>query len=155
MNTPKSYFRAAVAAFAVAVLAAGYARADQSDNAHTATRLVDTFVLALNTQDVSLFDKVFPENYIQHNPDVAPGLAGVKKVFAEQFKVVKAKHMHFHVAIEDIVVDGDRVVLRELTTVESNGKTYVNRSLDEWRVADGMLVEHWDSDSQMREVKHS
>src|SRR5579863_2588405 len=146
MKIPKTQIRAACAAVALAALAAaGYARADQPDGTKTATQLVHTFVLALNTENVALFDKVFPPNYIQHNPDVAPGLAGIKKVFGEQFKVMQSKHMQFHVAIEDIVVDGDRVVLRELTTVRSNGKTYVNRSLDEWRVAGGMLAEHWDS----------
>lgn len=127
------------------------ANAQNVDNHALANRLVLQFVTAQNTQNVNLFDSVFTTNYIQHNPDVPPGLDGVKKAFAPEFAQIKAKHVPFKVTIEDVAVDGDRVVLRSMTTYKnSKGKWLQARSIDEWRIIDGKLGEHWDSDSEPR-----
>ena len=51
-----------------------------------------------------------------------------------------------------MIVDGDRVVLRQLVTFDKEGKHYQERSIDEWRIIDGQLGEHWDTDSTPRVV---
>lgn len=118
----------------------------------TANRLVTEFIQAQNTMNVALFDDIFTPGYIQHNPDVAPGLAGVKKVFADEFAQIRKARITIHAAAESVVVDGDVVVLRQVTRIEKAGKVYEERSLDEWRIVDGHFGEHWDSDSTPRRV---
>jgi predicted ester cyclase len=55
--------------------------------------------------------------------------------------------------MEDVVASGDRVVGRfvyrgthtgELMGIPPSGNRIEMRSIDIWRVADGMFVEHWD-----------
>jgi predicted ester cyclase len=55
--------------------------------------------------------------------------------------------------MEDLVVAGDRVVGRfvyrgthtnELMGIPAKGSPVEMRSIDIWRVEDGMFVEHWD-----------
>jgi predicted ester cyclase len=57
------------------------------------------------------------------------------------------------VTMEDLVVSGDRVVGRfvyrgthtgDLMGIPATGKPVEMRSIDIWRVQDGMFVEHWD-----------
>jgi predicted SnoaL-like aldol condensation-catalyzing enzyme len=138
----------AVLAFGIAVVAFGaHAGAAPTDNREVANRLVTQFVEAENTMNVALLDGVFPENYIQHNPDVPAGLAGVKKAFGDEFKELQAAHITAHSTVESVLVDGDLVVLRQMTTIEKNGKEYEARSIDEWRIVNGQFGEHWDNDS--------
>jgi predicted SnoaL-like aldol condensation-catalyzing enzyme len=134
------------AALALGGAVGGRAGAAPADNRELANRLVTQFVEAENTMNVALFDDIFPQNYIQHNPDVAPGLAGVKKAFADEFAQLAAAHVSVHSTAESVVVDGDIVVLRQMTTIDKGGKRYEARGFDEWRIADGRLAEHWDGD---------
>lgn len=55
--------------------------------------------------------------------------------------------------MEDLVISGDRVVGRfvyrgthtgELMGIPTSGHAVEMRSIDIWRVQDGMFVEHWD-----------
>jgi predicted SnoaL-like aldol condensation-catalyzing enzyme len=130
----------------------GHAGAAAPDNREVANRLVAQFVEAENTMNVALFDDIFLTNYIQHDADVPPGLAGVKKAFAEEFKELAAAHITAHSTIESVLVDGDRVVLVQVTTIDKGAKHYEERGFDEWRIADGHFAEHWDSDAAPRPV---
>jgi predicted SnoaL-like aldol condensation-catalyzing enzyme len=130
----------------------GHAGAAPADNRELANRLVAQFVQAENAMNVSLFDDIFPQNYIQHNPDVAPGLAGVKQAFEAEFKQLSTAHISAHASVEDVLVDGDRVVLRQIVTLDKGAKHYQVRSIDEWRIVDGHFGEHWDSDSSPHPV---
>ena len=67
----RSHLALAAAVLALAA-AGGYAGAAQPDNREVAQRLVTQFVEAENTMNVALFDDIFLQNYIQHNPDVPP-----------------------------------------------------------------------------------
>ena len=57
------------------------------------------------------------------------------------------------VTMEDLIISGDRVVGRfiyrgtqtgELMGIPASGNPVEMRSIDIWRVEDGMFVEHWD-----------
>jgi predicted SnoaL-like aldol condensation-catalyzing enzyme len=141
------------AVLGLAAAVGGRAGAAPSDNRDLANHLVTQFVEAENTMNVALFDDIFPQNYIQHNPDVAPGLAGVKQAFADEFKQLQTAHITAHSTVESVLVDGDLVVLRQITTLDKGGKHYEARSIDEWRIVDGRLGEHWDSDGAPHPVK--
>lgn len=137
----------ACAALCAVVVAGGSRAAAQAvDNRQIANRLVSQFVEAQNTMNADLFDGVFATNYVQHNPHVPPGLKGVKNLFAAEFKQLKAHHIPLRVSAESVLVDGDRVVLVSITKFKQKGKWFQQRSLDEWRIADGRFAEHWDSD---------
>jgi predicted SnoaL-like aldol condensation-catalyzing enzyme len=122
------------------------AEAQTVDNHQVANQLVAQFIEAQNTLNADLFDGVFTTNYIQHTPHVAPGLKGVKSLFAAEFKQLKAHNIPLHVSAESVIVDGDRVVLVSITKYKQKGKWLQQRSLDEWRIANGRFAEHWDSD---------
>jgi predicted SnoaL-like aldol condensation-catalyzing enzyme len=153
MQLPKLQSIALVgAAIALAAVLGSRAGAASPDNRDVANRLAAQFVEAENSMNVDLFDTIFTADYIQHNPDVEPGLAGVKKAFADEFNQLAAGHITAHTTIEAVLVDGDHVVLRQNTTLVKGDKHYQVREIDEWRIVDGRFGEHWDSDSSPRPV---
>jgi hypothetical protein len=72
--------------------------------------LASAFAEALNTKNVDLFDTCIAPDYINHNPAVAPGLAGVKAFFTGWL----AAFPDTQVVVEDSLTStsGDTVVGR-------------------------------------------
>jgi predicted SnoaL-like aldol condensation-catalyzing enzyme len=70
----------------------------------------------------------------------------------DQFKKIADAHLAPRWTVEDVIVDGDKVVLRQLVTFDKDGKHYQERSIDEWRIVDNLLGEHWDTDTAPRVV---
>jgi len=115
----------------------------------TAQQLADTYVTMLNTHDPDLVDQFVAEDYINHNAFVADGREANRLFWAAFF----AGLPDLHATMEDLVVSGDRVVGRfvyrgthtaELLGIPASGHAVEMRSIDIWRVQDGMFVEHWD-----------
>jgi predicted SnoaL-like aldol condensation-catalyzing enzyme len=90
-------------------------------------------------------EKYLTEEYIQHNPNVQSGRAGVVKFFGSRPpKPIPAKMTTKVVAV---VAEGDVVVVvspRELPDPAHPGKTYTTAWFDMWRIKDGKADEHWD-----------
>lgn len=115
----------------------------------TAQQLADTYVTMLNTHDPDLVDQFVAEDYINHNPFVADGREGNRQFWAGFF----AGLPDLSATMEDLVISGDRVVGRfvyrgthtgDLMGIPASGNAVEMRSIDIWRVQDGMFVEHWD-----------
>jgi steroid delta-isomerase-like uncharacterized protein len=111
--------------------------------------LADEFAQALNTSNVDLFDTFVAKTYVNHNPFVAQGVQGVKEFFAGWL----AAFPDTAVTVEDAFVAGDKVVGRytyrathqaSFLGIPATGRPITMRSIDIWRVQDGMFVEHWD-----------
>ncbi|MBF4575577.1 ester cyclase [Frondihabitans sp. VKM Ac-2883] len=111
--------------------------------------LVETYLEMLNTHNADLVDAFIADDYVNHNVVVADGReanrAFWKNFFAGLPDVV--------VTMEDVIVSGDRVVGRfvyrgthtgDLLGIPATGAAVEMRSIDIWRVANGLLVEHWD-----------
>jgi len=107
------------------------------------------FAEALNTKNMDLFDTFIAPDYIQHNPAVAQGLAGVKEFFGGWL----AAFPDTQVTVEDCLTTGDRVVGRYTYTathtgpflgIPATGNRITMRSIDIWRARDGKFIEHWD-----------
>lgn len=108
------------------------------------------FAEILNAGDLAAFDALVAPGYVNHNPFAPPGPDGVKATFG----AFLAAFSDFHVAVEDVVVAGDRVVGRYTYTgvhtgpffgYAPTGRRVTMRSIDVWRVGpDGRFVEHWD-----------
>jgi predicted SnoaL-like aldol condensation-catalyzing enzyme len=87
-----------------------------------------------NDRDFSLFDKIFATDYIQHNPTVATGRAGLKEIAPHL-----SAELHYTPGI--IVAEGDYVMVHG-RYIGWGQKPLVG--VDIFRIADGLLREHWD-----------
>ena len=87
--------------------------------------------------DMSVAERYVADNYVQHNPHVADGKAG----FMAFFKAMAAQHPNGRSTIVRYAVNGDLVWTH--VHVLDPGKDEVVL-VNIFRVADGMIVEHWD-----------
>jgi len=104
----------------------------------------------LNKKNLAAIDQISAANYVDHSapPGVPPGLAGEKAWFA----MLHAAFPDGRTTIEDIVADGDKVVVRGVMTgthkgeflgVPATGKKVEIRGIDMIRIQNGKSVEHW------------
>ena len=88
-------------------------------------------------------DKWLTERYIQHNPLVASGRAGVVKFFASRPRAATCDKLNAPVVA--VLADGDLVtVVTVADRKDSNGKPYTTTWFDMWRIVHGKADEHWD-----------
>ena len=111
--------------------------------------LAETYLAMLNTHEPDLVDRFVSEDYRNHNAFVGDGREANRQFWAAFF----AGLPDLSATVEDLVMSGDRVVGRfvyrgthtgELMGIPASGKPVEMRSIDIWRVEDGMFVEHWD-----------
>ena len=103
--------------------------------------LADNKALALkaltgvfNNRDFSLLDKIFAPDYIQHNPTVGTGRAGLKEIAPHL-----SPELHYTPGI--IVAEGDYVMIHG-RYIGWGPKPLIG--VDIFRITDGLLREHWD-----------
>lgn len=88
-------------------------------------------------------DKWLTERYIQHNPLVASGRAGVVKFFGSRPKSATCEKLK--APIVAVLADGDLVtVVTVADRKDSKGQPYTTTWFDMWRIRDGKADEHWD-----------
>ena len=104
-----------------------------------------------NHGDLDAAEEVTAPDLVEHQdfgPDHAAGADGVKAVITS----LRRAFSDFHLEIEDLAVDGDKVWLRMVGTGTNDGSFMghppTGRSmrtdvLDVLRVDDGRIVEHW------------
>jgi predicted SnoaL-like aldol condensation-catalyzing enzyme len=91
--------------------------------------------------------KYIHEDYIQHNPMVASGLAPVMKFFGNAKPSPIPDRKSWKTQVVAVVAEDDLVVVafrREMPDPRAPGKTYTTTWFDMWRIRDGKAVEHWD-----------
>jgi len=99
----------------------------------------------VNRQDLSAADRNFALDYQEHGADVPAGLpagpAGPKQYLAAAFR----RFPDIHVTIEDIIAEGDRVVVRNTwrATDTQTGKKIEFAGIVIWRISQGKLAERW------------
>ena len=112
-------------------------------------QLADAYLQMLNTHDPDRVDRFVAEQYRNHNPFVADGREANRQFWTAFFGAMP----DLSATMEDLVISGDRVVGRflyrgthtgELMGIAASGSAVEMRSIDIWRVQDGMFVEHWD-----------
>ena len=99
----------------------------------------------VNRQDLSAADRNFAPDYREHGSDVPPGLppgpAGPKQYLKAAFQ----RFPDIHVTIEDIIAEGDRVVVRNTwrATDTGAGTKIEFGGIVIWRIVEGKLAERW------------
>ena len=93
-------------------------------------------------------DLVSPD-YQEHEP--LPGQGSGRDGAVDRFSMITTA-LAPHFTIEDLIAEGDRVVVRwtnagthvgEFVGIPATGRTFTIAGIDIYRVADGQLCEHW------------
>jgi steroid delta-isomerase-like uncharacterized protein len=110
-----------------------------------AHQLTDRHVEMINTHNPDLVDRYVAPDYIDHNVLASHGREAARQFWTAFFTGLP----DVKVTREDLIVSGDRVVGRftfrgthtgELLGIPATGQTVEMRTIDIWRVADGMQV---------------
>jgi steroid delta-isomerase-like uncharacterized protein len=116
--------------------------------------LAETYLAMLNKHEPDLVDRFVSEGYRNHNAFVGDGREANRQFWAAFFTALP----DLSATMEDFVTSGDRVVGRfvyrgthtgELMGIPASGNKVEMRSIDIWRVEDGMFAEHWDELNMM------
>ena len=111
--------------------------------------LAETYLAMLNKHEPDLVDRFVAEDYRNHNAFVGDGREANRQFWTAFFTALP----DLSATMEDFVTSGDRVVGRfvyrgthagELMGIPASGNPVEMRSIDIWRVEDGMFAEHWD-----------
>jgi len=112
--------------------------------------LVRRYQEAYNTGKLDELDGILAPNLISHNhlPGVPTGLAGAKMVH----QGLLTSFPDSKTTIEDLVAEGDRVMVRATTSgthkgpfagAPPTGKSFKVTTMSVFRIANGKIVEHW------------
>lgn len=99
----------------------------------------------VNRQNLDVAARNFAPEYEEHGTDVPPnyppGPEGPKSYLAAAFK----RFPDIHVTIEDIIAEGDKVVVRNTwsATDKASGQQIEFGGIVIWRIAHGRLIERW------------
>ncbi|MER9303968.1 nuclear transport factor 2 family protein [Mesorhizobium sp. M0496] len=96
--------------------------------------------------DISAVDDYMSKDFVQHNPTIADGPAGVKQLVQMLISQGVDKQK---VEFKHVIANGDIVILH--TRYEMVGNEW--RFIDIYRVEDDELVEHWDAMMQMPDTR--
>ena len=84
------------------------------------------------------------EDYIQHNPNAAQGLAGLVDYVRSSRPVREIKDT-LDLPLIHLMAEGDYVTTAFVRTEKDDkGETYYSTWFDLYRIADGKIAEHWD-----------
>jgi len=102
-----------------------------------------------NKRQPAAVDRYLVPNFIEHNPNIPPGLEGRKQFIT----AVQAGFSDYRAQIEQVIAEGDLVVTRILWTGTQDGpflgqppsgRKLSFRTADFFRIENGKLAEHWD-----------
>lgn len=118
-----------------------------ADNKTTVRRYYDE---VLNQRDVDLVDDLAVEDYIEHDP--FPGQGDGRADLKTRVRTILDAFAPLHFQVEDVIEEGDRVVVRWSQTgthsgdfmgIPATGKQYTMNGIDIHRLRAGKMAEHW------------
>jgi predicted SnoaL-like aldol condensation-catalyzing enzyme len=95
----------------------------------------------MNQGNLNVIDDLFAPTFVDRStPDQPPGPEGVR-AFVWQ---IRASIAHLHVEINDLIAEGDKVVIRTTWHGIAHVAGEVQRTVIQiFRLADGKIVEEW------------
>ena len=131
------------AAFALALLLlAPLAQAADTDLAKNKALVLGFWNDVFIAKNVDAAPRYLRPDYIQHNPRVPSGLKGFQDFFRQAFAQTPP---NFKVEVTKTVAEGDLVVTYStFTGTDPQGKAFTGTGFDMFRIAGGLIVEHWD-----------
>ena len=121
-------------------------RSDDPKLAANKRLVFDFWRIALDARRVDQAEKYMVEDYIQHNPNVPTGRAAFVSYFGSMDPLPVAPEIKAEVV--SITAEGDLVIMAHVKRYpdpDDASKTYTTTWFDMFRIADGKIVEHWDS----------
>ena len=113
---------------------------------------------AIHEGNLAAVDEMFSVGFVDHStPDQVAGPAGVK----DYFVAVRTGFPDIRVSIDDLIVEGDKVVVRSTWrgTHTGNyagsaptGKRVVRTLMQIFRIVDGKFVEEWNEGGELIDV---
>jgi steroid delta-isomerase-like uncharacterized protein len=114
--------------------------------------LMRRFIEAFNARNINLFDELVAKDHVDHHipPELPKGPEGVKVYFKE----LSTSFPDSHIKIEDIVAEGDKVVIRFMFTgthqgalmgIPATGKQFSISGIAIGRFTGDQLVEWWEN----------
>ncbi len=113
---------------------------------------------AYNTNDLDALDQVLDAHFIGHAP-IYPGMPAGLEGAKQAHRTNLALFPDFSVTIEDLVAEGDKVVMRfraagthtgaPLFGIPPSGKHFEFTGMSMFRIANGKIVEHWANEDEM------
>jgi steroid delta-isomerase-like uncharacterized protein len=103
-----------------------------------------------NRGNISLVDEIMPPDYVDH--EGVPGYPPTREGFKQSIPMLRSGIPDFNATIDDVVAEGDRVVIRmtfrgtqtgEFMGMPPTGKSISVGVIDIFRIAGGKIVEHW------------
>lgn len=112
----------------------------------TATRnkeiVREIFEKIVNGGDADLAAQFYREDYVQHNPNVAQGLAGLQTLIRQMHA---AEHpMHAEIKLMNAEDDMVWLLVEWSGGKPGSGAPRISHSAEVFRVEDGLMAEHWD-----------
>jgi steroid delta-isomerase-like uncharacterized protein len=109
-----------------------------------------------NKGNLAVADEVIAADFVDHSapPGLAPGVEGFKQLVA----MYRNAFPDIRTTIDDVIAEGDKVVIRwtgrgthkgELMGIAPTGKTVTVTGIGIDRIANGKIVEHWESFDQL------
>ena len=138
--------RPQILASLLCILASTAVAADGEANKKLYRDCLETIV---NQRQPAAADRCFTETFIEHNPNLPQGLAGRKAFVAN----LLAGFSDYRGEIQDMLAEGDRLVVRTLWTgtqdgpflgLPPSGRKVRFATADFFRIENGKLAEHWD-----------
>jgi steroid delta-isomerase-like uncharacterized protein len=116
-----------------------------------------------NQGNLSMIDELIAPDFVEHEelpPGIPPGREAPKQMFA----MLQSAFPDFKATIDDLVAEGDKIVIRQTWTgtqkgefmgIPPTGKRVSIGVIDILRLADGKMAEHWgimDSMAMMQQL---
>jgi steroid delta-isomerase-like uncharacterized protein len=114
--------------------------------------VVQLYEEIFNKGDLDLADKLVASNAVNHDPQQPPDVPSGPQGLKATVTMLRSAFPDDHHTIEDLVAEGDKVVVRTTLTgthqgsflgLAPTGKHITNTSIHIFRIASGKIVEVW------------
>lgn len=108
------------------------------------------FYAAVNDGELHLLEELLADGFVEH--EVVPGVPPTRDGVRYMFEMMRGAFPDYRMTVEDLLEDGDRIVVRgvmtgthqgELFGVAATGNTVRVPFADFLRFDGGRIVEHW------------